>query len=134
MTHQDQTTERPINTAMIKMLEACGFQVLRAPAGDHQLVKGTLESAAAFYKLTVAGADATLAASAATDHVLAISAREKLRRAGDALAGMSDTDLDHFDNEEDEIEAVPEQFAARMIFAAIDDIDALLASPNLDTE
>lgn len=65
MTHQDQTIEQPINTAMITMLEACGFQVLRAPAGDHHLVKGTLESAAAFYRLTVAGADADAAQQAA---------------------------------------------------------------------
>lgn len=71
-----------------------------------------------------------MAAAAATDYVLAISAREKLRRAHDVLAGMADTDLDHFEDEEEEIEAVPAQYAARTIFAAIDDIDTLLSSPS----
>lgn len=125
----DQTLEQPINEAMITMLQACGFAVSLDPLGDY-CVKGGIESAAAFYKLTIAGAEASLTAASATDHVLAISAREKLRRAHDALAGIADTDLDHFEDEEEEIEAVPAQYAARTIFAAIDDIDALLASPR----
>lgn len=130
MTDNNHITEHRIYGGLMTVLEACGLQVLRDPTGNHHLVKGTLESAAAFYKLTVAGADASSTAANATGHVLAISAREKLRRAHDALVGMSDTDLDHFDNEEDEIEAVPDQYAARMIYAAIDDLDALLAYPG----
>lgn len=60
MKHQDQ----PINTAMITMLKACGFEVrLNTVSGQHQ-VEGTIENAAAFYKLTLAGADAVPALQA----------------------------------------------------------------------
>lgn len=42
-----------------------------------------------------------------------------LRQAHDALDGMADSDLDHFEDEEDEAEAVPAQYAARKVMAAI---------------
>ncbi len=47
-----------------------------------------------------------------------------LREAHDALAGMSDSDLDHFESEEEEIEAVPMQYAARKVMAAIQLLEA----------
>lgn len=58
MSANNHITEQRIYGGLMTVLEACGFQVLRDPTGNHHLVKGTLEGAAAFYKLTVAGADA----------------------------------------------------------------------------
>ena len=42
-----------------------------------------------------------------------------LTEAHDALAGMSDSDLDHFEDEEEELETVPMQYAARKVMAAM---------------
>jgi len=58
MSHQDQTIAQPINTAMITMLKACGFEVRRNIVSGQHLVQGTIENAAALYTLTLAGADA----------------------------------------------------------------------------
>lgn len=60
--------------------------------------------------------------------VLMASIREKLTRAHDALEGMSDSDLDHFETDEEEIEGAPAQYAARTIFSAVQEIDAALAA------
>lgn len=43
-----------------------------------------------------------------------------LKKAFDALEAASDSDLDHFEDEEEEAEAVPMQFAARQIVQAIE--------------
>lgn len=59
MSHQDQAIDQPINTAMITMLRACGFEVRYNTVSGQHLVEGTIESATAFYTLTVAGADAS---------------------------------------------------------------------------
>ncbi len=42
-----------------------------------------------------------------------------LEDAHDALAGMADSDLDYFEDEDEEREAVPAQYAARKVMAAI---------------
>lgn len=47
-----------------------------------------------------------------------------LREAHDALDGMSDSDLDYFESEEEEIEAVPMQYAARKVMEAIQLLEA----------
>jgi hypothetical protein len=52
-----------------------------------------------------------------------------LAEAHDALAGMSDSDLDYFESEEDEIEAVPMQYAARKVMAAM---QLLQATPRAE--
>lgn len=43
-----------------------------------------------------------------------------LQQAFDALDGMSDTDLDYFEDEEEEAEAVPAQYACRKIMEAME--------------
>lgn len=51
-----------------------------------------------------------------------------LRQAHDALDGMADSDIDHFEDEEEEAEAVPMQYAARKVMEAIQ----LLSGPTDD--
>jgi len=58
MSHQDQTIDQPINTVMVTMLRACGFEVRHNTVSGQHVVEGTIENAAAFYTLTLAGADA----------------------------------------------------------------------------
>lgn len=50
---------------------------------------------------------------------LQLQALALLRQAHDALDGMSDSCIDTFENEEEEAEAVPEQYAARKVMEAI---------------
>lgn len=42
-----------------------------------------------------------------------------LAQAHDALDGMADSDIDHFEDDEEEAEAVPAQYAARKVMEAI---------------
>lgn len=49
-----------------------------------------------------------------------------LQQAFDALEAMSDSDIDTFEDEEEEAQAVPEQYACRKIAEAMD----LLRSEN----
>ncbi|WGG51791.1 hypothetical protein [Rugamonas sp. DEMB1] len=53
--------------------------------------------------------------------------RECLRAAHDALESTSDSDLDHFEDEEEERESAPVQFAARKVMQAIDAIDPFIS-------
>jgi hypothetical protein len=43
-----------------------------------------------------------------------------LQQAFDALEATSDSDIDHFENEEEEADAVPAQYACRKIMEAMD--------------
>lgn len=54
------------------------------------------------------------------------NAVELLRQAFDALDATGDSDIDYFDDEDEEAEAAPMQFAARKIMAAIQ-----LLTPNV---
>lgn len=45
-----------------------------------------------------------------------------LEDAHDALAGMSDSDLDWFEDEDEEREAVPAQYAARKVMEVIEQL------------
>lgn len=49
----------------------------------------------------------------------ATAAKKLLAEAHDALDGMADGYLDHFEDEEEEAEAVPAQYAARKVMQAI---------------
>lgn len=51
---------------------------------------------------------------------------ETLSDAFDTLEGMSDTDLDHFEDEEEEREAVPDQYAARKVMEVMQSIEQML--------
>lgn len=46
-----------------------------------------------------------------------------LQKAFDALEGMSDSDLDFFEDEEEEAEYAPAQYAARLIMSVIQDLE-----------
>jgi hypothetical protein len=53
-----------------------------------------------------------------------------LREVHDVLESTTDSDLDHFEDEEEEREAVPVQYAARKLFQAI---QLLEATPGVET-
>lgn len=46
-----------------------------------------------------------------------------LQKAFDALESMSDSDMDYFEDEEDEAENAPVQYAARLIMKVIMDLE-----------
>lgn len=46
-----------------------------------------------------------------------------LQKAFDALESMSDSDLDFFEDEEEEAEHAPAQYAARLIMSVIQDLE-----------
>lgn len=48
--------------------------------------------------------------------------KEKLWKAFDALEGMSDSEADCFETEEEEAEYFPAQYAARIIFSVLEDL------------
>lgn len=52
---------------------------------------------------------------------------ELLQRAFDALEATTDSDLDYFEDEEEEAEAVPMQYAARKIMQAME-----MLAPNAE--
>jgi hypothetical protein len=47
-----------------------------------------------------------------------------LQQAFDALEAISDSDIDHFEDEEEEAESAPEQYACRKIMEAMELIRA----------
>jgi hypothetical protein len=47
-----------------------------------------------------------------------------LQQAFDALEAVSDSDLDHYEDEEEEAESAPEQYACRKIMEAMEIIKA----------
>lgn len=48
---------------------------------------------------------------------------KKLQKVFDALEALSDTDLDCFDNDEEEAEYAPVQYASRMIMSVIMELE-----------
>ncbi len=50
-----------------------------------------------------------------------------LQQAFEALEATADSDLDYFEDEDEEAEAVPTQYAARKIMQAMEEIDRLRA-------
>jgi hypothetical protein len=52
--------------------------------------------------------------------------RNLLSTAHDVLASTCDSDLDHFENDEEEMEGAPVQYAARTLMQAIDSLDPLI--------
>ena len=50
-----------------------------------------------------------------------------LQQAFEALEATADSDLDYFEDEDEEAEAVPTQYAARKIMQAREEIDRLRA-------
>jgi hypothetical protein len=57
MTHTEQIIQHQIYSQLRIMLKACGFEVRQNSVTGQYQVEGTIESAAEFFKLTVAGAD-----------------------------------------------------------------------------
>ena len=49
-----------------------------------------------------------------------------LTDAHDVLEGMADSDIDHFEDEDEEREAVPAQYAARKVMEAVQGIENML--------
>ncbi len=52
-------------------------------------------------------------------------ARSLLMQAHDALDGLSDSEINHFEDEDDEREMAPEQYAARKIMEAAQLIESI---------